>query len=126
MSIPQLSVSSNPWIDSTHSGEVSVGPHSLFLRASGIPRTSPSTAAIIIEAGLGGTTSEWVAVSRLISKFAPVYSYDRAGYGHSKPLPTSARPLTPKKRCEELTELLKRASVEPPWILIGHSMTGSW
>jgi pimeloyl-ACP methyl ester carboxylesterase len=90
--------------------------------------TGIGTASLIlyplIEAGLGGTSSEWVAVTPLISKFARVYCYDRAGYGHSKPLHRSALPLTARKRCEDLTKLLEVAGVEPPWIIVGHSYGG--
>jgi pimeloyl-ACP methyl ester carboxylesterase len=121
--------SSSPWTQDTKSGLVSIGPHSLFLRASGPPRTSPSEPAVIIEAGLGGFSSEWVAVQRLISQFARVYSYDRAGYANSKaegssPLPPSAEPPTATKRCEELTKLLEVAGVTPPWVLLGQSYGG--
>jgi pimeloyl-ACP methyl ester carboxylesterase len=122
--MPPLPTTNNPWTQSpSHSGLVSVGPHSLLPRASGPPR-EPSAPAIIIEAGLGGTSSEWVSVSRLIAKFARVYSYDRAGFGKSKPLSSSGLPLTATKRCEELTILLEVAGIDPPWILVGHSYGG--
>jgi len=108
---------------------VSIGSHSLLLRASAPPRDSPSQPAVIIEAGLGRFSSEWVAAQRLISQFARVYSYDRAGYANSKaerpsPLPPSAQPLTATKRCEELTKLLQVAGVTPPWVLVGQSYGG--
>ncbi|KUJ07039.1 alpha/beta-hydrolase, partial [Mollisia scopiformis] len=109
---------------------VSIGDYSLFLRAyDASPRTSPSQPVVIIEAGLGGTSAEWVAAARLISQYAPVYTYDRAGYGKSKakdsaPLPASAQPLTATKRCEDLTKLLDVGGIAPPWILVGHSYGG--
>ncbi|KAE9371776.1 alpha/beta-hydrolase, partial [Stipitochalara longipes BDJ] len=119
-----MSSAPNPWLHApSHSSPVSLGSHSLFLRASGPPRL-PSQPVVIIEAGLGGTSSEWVAVVRLLSQSIRVFSYDRAGYGGSKPLSASSRPPTTKKRCEELTALLQAAGVEPPWVLVGHSYGG--
>jgi hypothetical protein len=69
---------------------------------------------VIIEAGLGGTSSEWVAASYLIAEFAKVYSFDRASHGHLEQLLPASLPLTVKKNCEELTRLLEVAGVEPP------------
>lgn len=119
------------WTHGTRSGMVSIGPHSLFLSASGPPRISPSHPVVIIDTGLGSGSSEWVAAQRLMSHFARVYSYDRAGYGKSKtadskiPLPASAWPPTAAQRCTELTTLLENAGIEPPWVLIGHSYGGT-
>ena len=116
----------NPWLHSpSHSGLVSPGPHSLFLRVAGPTRISASSPVIIIEAGLGSTSSEWVSVAYYISAFARVYSYDRGGYGQSKPLSPSSLPATSKRRCQELTLLLEKAGVEPPWIIVGHSYGGA-
>jgi pimeloyl-ACP methyl ester carboxylesterase len=117
------------WPRGNHNDLVSIGPHSLFLRASGPARTSPSQPAVIIEAGLGGSSSEWVAAQRLISQFARVYSYDRAGYANSiapglHPLPASAQPPTASKRIEDLTKLLESAGIVPPWVIVGHSYGG--
>jgi pimeloyl-ACP methyl ester carboxylesterase len=130
MTAPESNPESHfPWTHGTHTGLVSIGLHSLFLRASGLARMSPSQPAVIIEAGLGGSSSEWVAAQRLISQFARVYSYDRAGYAHSitagpDPLPASARPPTASKMVEELTKLLENAGVAPPWVIVGHSYGG--
>jgi hypothetical protein len=132
LSFTDLPVSnpSSSWTSGSHSGLISIGPHSLFLSASGPLRSSPTQPAIIIETGLGSNSSRWVAVQRLVSQFARVYSYDRAGYGKSRapdpsaPLPASAYPPTTKRRCQELTELLKEARVHPPWVLVGQSFGG--
>lgn len=112
--------STNPWLNSaSHSGLVNLGSHASFLRVSGPARVA-GQAVVIIEGGLGGMSSECVVASRLIAKFARLYSYDRAGYGQSKPLSPSSLPLTAKRRCEELTKLLEVVGVEPPWIVVGH------
>jgi alpha/beta hydrolase fold len=79
----------------------------------------------------GSSSSEWIAVQSLISQFARVYSYDRAGYGFSRDssssisLPTAASSPTAAKRCKDLTDLLERAGIEPPWVLVGHSYGGT-
>lgn len=97
------------------------------MRAAG-KRTSPSQSVVIIEAGLGGSSAEWVAVAGLISVWVRVLYYDRAGHGRSKLIPghspVSAQPLTATKRCEDLTKLLEVTGVSPPWVLVGHSYGG--
>jgi len=116
---------SSSWTVGTKSGLVSIGDYSLFLRASGPVRNSPSDPVVIIENGLGSSSSEWVAVQPLIAKFARVHTYDRAGYGQSRPLHPSASPPTLAKRCSDLTKLLEAAGIDPPWVLVGHSYGGS-
>ncbi|KAJ5950105.1 hypothetical protein N7454_001689 [Penicillium verhagenii] len=113
-----------PWNAGTHDGLVSIGSHKLHLYASGPTRQTLNGTyqpAVIIEAGLGSSQSEWVAVQRLIAAKARVYTYDRAGYGRSQASPL---PPTAQNRVLELTHLLDAAAIEPPYILVGHSYGG--
>lgn len=118
------------WLNSPeHSGIIPISTsQSLYLSVSGPPRTFASQPVVIIEAGLGSTSSEWLAVQRLISKFARVFIYDRAGYGRScsnSAAPTLNPPaITASQRNNELTMLLESIGVRPPWVLIGHSYGG--
>lgn len=95
--------------------------HALHLTASGPARQSPGTPAVIIEHGLGGSASEWVAVQRLVARFARVYVYERAGYHPSDP-PT--KDPTAQNIAADLRMLLRTAGVEPPYLLVGHSYGG--
>ncbi|RAH69768.1 alpha/beta fold hydrolase [Aspergillus aculeatinus CBS 121060] len=120
-----------PWNKGTHSALVPLperGP-SLFLSAAGPERQKRNGSlppAVIIEAGLGSSHVEWVAVQRLIAARARVYTYDRAGYGRSSepPSPLLLLPPTAHNRVRELTQLLDAAQIPPPYVLIGHSYGG--
>lgn len=111
--------SSNDWNFGSHSGFVSISTHSLFLTASGTPRSGAP--AVIIEAGAGDHHISWSAVVRLISPFARVYSYDRAGLSRSEDSPGER---TAEAIAGELSLLLKAAYVEPPYVLVAHSYGG--
>ncbi|PWY80815.1 alpha/beta-hydrolase [Aspergillus sclerotioniger CBS 115572] len=99
--------------------------HKLYLSTSGPPRLPLENGklppAIILESGLGSSSSEWTVTQRLISHFARVYSYDRAGYGQSE---VSPLPPTAQNRVLELGRLLDVAGIQPPYILVGQSYGG--
>lgn len=79
------------------------------------------TPAVILESGLGDTYLSWRKVQPEIAKFTRVCSYDRAGLGYSD---GSSRPRTSEVIAEELHALLQSAGVQPPYILVGHSLGG--
>lgn len=115
----------SPSVGAFHTSHVSIGTHSLCLSAAGPERRARDDGtlppAVLIEAGLGSGRSEWVAVQRLVSHRARVYSYDRAGYGESE---KSSAELTAENRVRELSQLLEQAQISPPYVLIGHSYGG--
>lgn len=110
---------SNDWNTASNSGLVSISTHSLFLTASGPPRSGAP--AVIIETGAGDHHVSWSAIVRLISPFARIYSYDRAGLGRSEDSPGER---TAEAMAGELSLLLKAAGVEPPYVLVAHSYGG--
>ena len=86
-----------------------------------IHRQGTGSPAVIIDAGLSGTSYDWEAVAAEIAKFTQVCTHDRAGYGWSDPGP---RPRTSQRAVEELRALLQKAGIKPPFILLGHSWAG--
>lgn len=54
------------WDNDTTSGLVSVGTHSLFLRAAG-PNRKAGVPVVIVEAGMGDSSLTWMAVARLVA-----------------------------------------------------------
>jgi pimeloyl-ACP methyl ester carboxylesterase len=75
----------------------------------------------VIDSGLGGNSLEWIKVQRLLAQHVRVCSYDRAGYGWSEPGPL---PRTSSRIVDELFELLKKADIAGPYVLVGHSFGG--
>jgi pimeloyl-ACP methyl ester carboxylesterase len=86
----------------------------LWCRGEGAP-------TVILEAGLGAHSVDWSLVHPVIAAKTRVCAYDRAGYAWSdkgpepRGLGTSAR---------ELHQLLERAAVRPPYVLVGQSWGG--
>lgn len=92
---------------------VDVGGHRVHIRSEG-----EGTPAVVFDAALGGSSLSWSLVAPGVAAVTRACTYDRAGFGWSDggPLPRTAGRIA-----GELHELLRRAGVGPPWILVGHS-----
>ena len=95
---------------------IDIGGYRLHIncRGSGSP-------VVILDAGLGGSSLDWIYVQENLQKDTRVCAYDRAGYGWSDPGPP---PRTTVQIVDELDLLLARANIPPPYILVGHSFGG--
>ena len=96
---------------------VDLGTHRLHLVESG----HGSGPTVVLEAGLMSTVLSWTALQRKLARSSRVVSYDRAGLGWSDIGPM---PRTAERIAGELHELLKRAAIAPPYVLVGHSFGG--
>ena len=96
--------------------KVDVGGFKLNLRCVG--QGSP---VVVLDSGAGDTLATWDWVVPDVKRFARVCAYDRAGLGKSAPGP---KPRTSERMAEELHNLLRRAGVLPPYVLVGHSLGG--
>ncbi|HID82592.1 MAG TPA: alpha/beta hydrolase [Chromatiales bacterium] len=83
--------------------------------------TGTGSPLVILEAGLGGNSLDWVKVQPMLASFTRVCSYDRAGYGWSD---GDALPRTSARSVYELYGLLHKAGEEGPYLLAGHSFGG--
>ena len=111
------------WQDSQHrfriGRSVDIGGRSLNIDCSG-----SGSPAVILESGGGGYGGYgWRAVQSEVAKFTTVCWYDRAGEGWSDPAPTARYSATIVR---ELHELLQRAPVAGPYVLVGHSIGGEY
>ena len=97
---------------------VDVGGHSLHINCVG--QGSPT---VLLDAGSGGFSAQWVRVQREVSGTTRVCAYDRAGMGWSEmgPEPRDAKQIT-----SELHTLLSKAGIEGPYVLVGHSFGGMY
>lgn len=76
---------------------------------------------VVFENGLGGTKEWWKKVFPEIAKDTSVFAYNRPGYGNSE------APTTPRDGehiVNELRMLLGSLGLNPPYILVGHSLGG--
>ena len=95
---------------------VDIGGHRLHLWCNGA-----GSPAVVLESGLGGASFDWGYVQPAAAKFTKVCSYDRAGMGYSDPGPF---PRTTRRVAEELAQLVDRAGINEPLILVGASIGG--
>lgn len=96
---------------------VDVGGYSLHIYCTG-EGIGP---AVVVDAGNGDFSTGWQGIQPEVAKSARICTYDRAGYGWSDPSPY---PRTATQMANELHQLLVNAKIDPPYILVGHSLGG--
>jgi len=95
---------------------VDIGTHKLHIYCQG--NGSPT---VIVDTGLGEISLEWIRIQQNLANYSKICLYDRAGYGWSE---TGPLPRTSSYIADELYRLLKRADIEGPYVLVGHSFGG--
>jgi len=76
---------------------------------------------IVFESGHGTPMGHWDRILNGVSELAPLVTYDRPGIGESEPdneLPTI------KNVSDKLIKILNYLELEPPYVLVGHSLGG--
>lgn len=76
---------------------------------------------VLFEAGLGGSSMEWIPVQKRVAGRARACIYDRAGYAWSDPSPNSSHAQALSR---EADVMLDKIGVVGPLILVGHSFGG--
>ena len=79
------------------------------------------TVPVVFENGLDGRMEWWKKVIPDISKDSTTFAYNRPGYGKSDPATT---PRDGQHIVDELRALLRSKGLNPPYILVGHSLGG--
>ena len=95
---------------------VDVGGFKMHLQTLG--QGSPT---VVFDNGLFSGSFGWNNVPREVARFTRVCTFDRAGVGWSE---SSPRARSIDQVNKELHDLLTNAGVEPPYILVGHSLGG--
>lgn len=76
---------------------------------------------VVFESGLGDGKDKWQQVIAKMPDGVALFAYDRPGYGDS---PGTAEPRDPCTIARELQSALSAAKIEPPYVLVGHSLGG--
>jgi pimeloyl-ACP methyl ester carboxylesterase len=98
---------------------VDVGGYKLYINCEGKVRRGD--AVVVMDAGLGNSSESWLSIQPKVAEFARVCIYDRAGLGNSDP---SIHIQTTTQIAVDLHNLLARAGVSGPLVLVGHSPGG--
>ena len=92
------------------------GGRSLFLHCVG-----SGGPTVVLEAGFGGDTFAWRDVQPQLGRTTRSCAYDRAGSGNSV---AAAGVRDARDEIADLRQLLARARIDPPYVLVGHSYGG--
>jgi pimeloyl-ACP methyl ester carboxylesterase len=84
-------------------------------------RRPASPYVVVFEGGSRNTLDKWGAVLAGVGQEATVFAYNRPGYGNSEP---AATPRDGRTVVEELRRLLRAKGLQPPYVLVGHSLGG--
>jgi hypothetical protein len=76
---------------------------------------------VIFESGQSDSLETWESIPDTVASFAHVFLYDRADIGKSD---TSRQERTFSNMVTELKSILIHENINPPYILVGHSMGG--
>ena len=76
---------------------------------------------VIFECGMSDSLEQFKSIPDSVAAFARVFLYDRADIGKSD---TSRQPRTIPNMVSELRIILAHEKIEPPYVLVGHSLGG--
>ena len=79
------------------------------------------SATVLFDSGLSDWSSIWALVQPRVAARIRACSYDRAGMGYSDP---ADGPRTPVAIVEDMHNLVHRAGLTTPLVLVGHSLGG--
>lgn len=82
---------------------------------------SGDSPTIIIEGGINQTKRNYYGLQKKLMRHARVITYDHAGIGQSS---VSGNPRTLPNYVKELESVIAAKNLEPPFVLIGHSLGG--
>jgi predicted alpha/beta hydrolase family esterase len=99
--------------------KVDMGGWSLYIQCKGKGRPT-----VVLDAGLDNAHTDWKRVEPLVVRRTRTCSYDRAGVGKSDARPSAPTVVSAEQVVDELRDLLARAGVSPPYVLVGHSIGG--
>jgi len=100
---------------------VSIDGFKFHVKLGGMEHLKDSVPIIVLEMGAGSTLKSWEPIYNDLIKFAPVFTYERAGIGESEWNNVEPNPIN---TANNLKNILTKLELKPPYILAGHSWGG--
>jgi len=100
---------------------ITIDSTKIWINTIGIENRKEGQPVIVFESGYGTPMGHWDRIIDGVSELAPLVTYDRPGIGDSEPdneMPTI------KNVADKLIKILNYLDLEPPYILVGHSLGG--
>jgi pimeloyl-ACP methyl ester carboxylesterase len=102
---------------------ITIDSNRICINTIGIENRKEGQPVIVFESGHGTPMGHWDRVLNGVSELAPLITYDRPGIGESEP--DSEMP-TIKNVSDKLIKILNHLDIEPPYVLVGHSLGGAY
>jgi pimeloyl-ACP methyl ester carboxylesterase len=115
--IATVSVASRSSASSVSGRMVDVGGHRLYIECTG-----SGGPVVVLQSGLGESSSYWSRIAPTVTTTTTVCVYDRAGHGRSD----EVGPQDGIALATDLHTLLEQAGVAGPYVLVGHSSGGPY
>lgn len=100
---------------------IDVEGRKVWINTIGLEKRKQDQPVIIFESGHGTPMDNWDKVLAGASSLAPVITYDRPGIGESD---SFDKMPTIQNISDNLLQILKELDVNPPYLLVGHSLGG--
>ncbi len=111
------------WAARGQSKFITIDGAKIFIQIKGIEKRKAGQPIVVFESGLGTPLDNWDTILNEVATFSPVIAYDRPGIGKSDPdqeIPTT------KNVADKLRRILQSLKLEPPYLLVGHSLGGAY
>ena len=102
---------------------ITIDSTKIWINTIGIENRQEGQPVIVFESGHGTPMGHWDRILKGSSELAPIVTYDRPGIGESEPdneMPTI------KNVSDKLIKILNYLELEPPYVLVGHSLGGMY
>lgn len=100
---------------------ITVDNTSICINTLGLENRQKGQPVIVFQSGMGTPMGNWDTILESVSEMAPIISYDRPGIGESDPVEEMPTILNVSNR---LIKILNYLKIDPPYILVGHSLGG--
>lgn len=115
--LASVSAAAGPSAAATTGRMIDVGGHRLYIECTG-----SGGPAVVLQSGLGESSSYWSRIAPTVAASTKVCVYDRASHGRSD----ETGPQDGIALATDLHTLLERAGVAGPYVLVGHSSGGPY
>ncbi len=100
---------------------ITVDNTKICINTLGLENRQKGQPVIVFQSGMGTPMGNWEPILDSVSRMAPLITYDRPGIGESEPIKEMP---TIKNVSDRLIKILNYLKIDPPYILVGHSLGG--
>lgn len=100
---------------------ITVDNTKICINTLGLEDRQKGQPVIVFQSGMGTPMGNWDPILESVSKMAPLITYDRPGIGESDPIEEMP---TIKNVSDRLIKILNYLQIDPPYVLVGHSLGG--